>query len=60
MSVSSNFSELKTFYQSYKILHGDVYSLQNYVIEFIRDLRQFGDFLRVLWFPPPIKFTATI
>jgi len=60
MSVSSKFSELKTFDQSYKILHGDVYSLQNYVIEFISDLRQLGGFLRVLWFPPPIKFTAPI
>ena len=26
----------------------------------VSDLRQVGGFLRVLWFPPPIKLTATI
>ena len=31
-----------------------------YVIKFVSDLRQVGGFLRVLWFPPPIKLTATI
>ena len=30
-------------------------SVQHYVIKFISDLRQVGDFLRVLRFPPPIK-----
>jgi len=40
--------------------HGDVYSLQHYVIQFVSDLRQVGGFLQVLWFPPPIKLTATI
>jgi hypothetical protein len=40
--------------------NGEVYSIQNYVIKFVRDLRQVGGFLRVLWFPPPIKLTATI
>jgi hypothetical protein len=34
--------------------------VQHYVIKFVSDLRQVGDFLRVLWFPPPIKLTATI
>ena len=34
---------------------GDVYSIQHYVIEFVSDLRQVSGFLRVLWFPPPIK-----
>jgi len=28
--------------------------------KFVSDLRQIGGFLRVLWFPPPIKLTATI
>ena len=37
-----------------------VYSIQNYVIKFVSDLRQVGDFLQVLRFPPPIKLTATI
>ena len=36
-------------------VHDRVYSIQYYVIKFVRDLRQVGDFLRVLWFPPPIK-----
>jgi hypothetical protein len=26
----------------------------------VSDLRQVGGFLQVLWFPPPIKLTATI
>jgi hypothetical protein len=39
---------------------GEVYSIQHYVIKFAGDLRQVGGFHRVLWFPPPIKLTATI
>ena len=34
--------------------------IQQYVIKFVTDLRQVGDFLRILRFPPPIKFVATI
>jgi hypothetical protein len=34
--------------------------LQHYVIKFVSDLRQVWGFLRGLWFPPPIKLTATI
>jgi hypothetical protein len=41
-------------------VHGEVYSIQHYVIKFVIDLRQVGGLLRVLWFPPPIKLTATI
>jgi hypothetical protein len=37
---------------------GQVYSVQQYVIKFVSDLRQV--FLRVLRFPPRIKLTATI
>ena len=33
---------------------------QHYVIKFVRDLRQVGGLLRVLWFPPKLKLTATI
>jgi hypothetical protein len=29
--------------------------MQHYVIKFVSELRQVGDFLRVLWFPPPMK-----
>ena len=39
---------------------GEVYSIQRYVIKFVSDLRKVGGFLRVLWFLPPIKLTATI
>ena len=33
----------------------EVYSIQQYVIKFVGDLRQIGGFLRVLMFPPPKK-----
>ena len=38
--------------------HGEVYSIQHYVIKFISVLRQVAGFLRVFWFPPPIKLTT--
>ena len=41
-------------------VHGEVYSIQLYVIKFVSDLRQVGGFLRVLRFPPPIELIATI
>jgi hypothetical protein len=34
-------------------IHGELYSIQHYVIKFVSDLRQVGSFLRVLRFPPP-------
>jgi hypothetical protein len=42
------------------LVHGEMYSIQHYVIKFVSDLRQVGGFLRVFRFPPPIKLTATI
>jgi len=36
-------------------VHGDVGSIQLYVIKFVSDLRRVCDFLR---FPPPIKLTT--
>ena len=33
--------------------HGEVSSMQHYVIKFVSDVWQVGGFLRVLWFPPP-------
>ena len=41
-------------------VHGEVYSIQHYVIVYVRGLRQVSRFLLVLWFPPPIKLTAII
>ena len=38
-------------------VHGEVYSIQQYVIQFVSDLRQVGGFLR---FSPPITLTTTI
>jgi len=34
-------------------IHGEVYSIQHYVIMFVSFLRQGGGFLLVLWFPTP-------
>ena len=42
------------------LTHGEVYSIQYYVMKFVSDLRQVGGFLWVLRFPQPIKLTATI
>ena len=42
---------------SLNLVHGKVYLIQHYVIKFVSDLRQVCGFL---WFPPPIKLTATI
>jgi hypothetical protein len=41
-------------------VHGEVYSIQHYVIKFLSDLKQICGFLQVLQFPPPIKLTTTI
>jgi hypothetical protein len=40
--------------------HGEVYSIQHYVIKFVSDLLQVDSILRVLRFPPPIKQTSRI
>jgi len=37
-----------------------LYSIQHYVIKSVSDLRQVSGILWLLWFPPPIKLTATI
>ena len=37
--------------------HGEVYSIQQYVIKFVGYLQLVGGFLRVLQFPSPIKLT---
>ena len=41
-------------------VHGEVHSIQYYVIKFVCDLRQVGGFLRVFRFLSPIKLTSTI
>jgi hypothetical protein len=44
----------------YVTLHGEVYSIQHYVIKFLSDLWNVNGFLQVLWFPPLIKLIAAI
>ena len=39
---------------------GCVLYMNFFFIKFASDLRQVGGFLRVLWFPSPIKLSATI
>jgi len=41
-------------------IHGEVYSIQHYVMKFVSDLWQVSGFFQVLRFPPPIKLIATI
>jgi hypothetical protein len=40
--------------------HGEMYSIQHFVIKFVSDLCQVCDFLWIIWFPPTIKLTAPI
>jgi len=40
-------------------VHGEVFSIQHYVIKFVSDLTQVSGFLWVLRFPEPIQSTAT-
>jgi hypothetical protein len=46
---------ITTKFVSLNPAHGEVYSIQHYVIKIVSDLQQAGH-----WFPPPIKLTATI
>ena len=41
-------------------VHGDMYSIQHNVIQFVSDLRKIGGFIRLLRFLPIIKLTTTI
>jgi len=43
--------------RSFESRSGEVYSIQHYVIKFVSDLRQVGDFLRVL---TPVSSTNKI
>ena len=42
---------------SLNTVHGEVYSIQHYVIKFVSDLWQASGFLMVLWFSPSFKLT---
>ena len=41
-------------------VHGGYAWYNIYVIKFVSHLRQVSDYLQALWFPPPIKLTATM
>ena len=45
---------------SFTLVHGEVYSIQLYVIKFVTELWQVGGFLMIVYFPPPVKGTTTI
>ena len=47
-------------HQSSNPTHGEVYSLQLYVIEFVSDMPQIGVFCPETLFPPPVKLTTMI
>ena len=51
---------IRTNVVSSTLVHDEVYSIQQYVIKFVSDLRQVDGFIRVLRFPAPIQLTATI
>ena len=51
---------ITTKFVSCNTAHGEVYSIQHYVIKFVSDLRQVGGFLWVHRFTPPIKLTTSI
>ena len=40
--------------------HGEMHSIQHYVIKFVSGLWQVVCFFGVLWFPPPLTLTATV
>ena len=48
------------YHCEFEPVHGEVYSIQHYVIKFISDLPQVSGFHRVLRFPLAIKLPATI
>jgi len=40
--------------------HGEVYSIQHYVIKVVSDLRQVDGSLMLLWFPPPTEILLKV
>ena len=55
LQLPVQFMPITTKVVSSNPVHGEKYSIQHNVIEFVSDLRQVVGFLRVLRFPPPIK-----
>ena len=51
---------ITTIVVSSNFVDGEVYSIQQYVIKFVSDLRQVGGFLWVLQFPPAEKMIVNI
>ena len=40
--------------------HGEVYSIQHYMIKSVSDLRNLSVFALVLWFPAPIMLSVAL
>jgi len=55
LQLPVQFMPITTKVVSSNSVHGEKYSIQHNVIEFVSDLRQVVGFLRVLRFSPPIK-----
>jgi hypothetical protein len=60
VELSMQLALITTNVESSDRAHGEVYSIQHYVIKFVSDLRQFGGFLCVLRFSRRIILTSTI
>jgi hypothetical protein len=49
--LDENYFRLTRLNSYANLVHGEVYSIQHYVIKFVSELRQAGGFLRVLRYP---------
>jgi hypothetical protein len=58
-TISVESVPITTTVVSSSLVHGEVFSIQHYVIKIVSDLQQVGWFLLVLRFPPPIKQITT-
>ena len=58
-TISVESVPITTTVVSSNLVHGEVFSIQQYVIKIVIDLQQVGWFLLVLRFPPPIKQITT-
>ena len=60
LTLHMQYMSLTTNVASSNPAHGEMYSIQHYVIKFVSDMRQVGSFHRILWLPPLIKLTTMI
>ena len=60
ISIKNKSGNVMFIFVSSNPAHGEVYSIQHYVVKFVSNLRQVDGFLQVLRFHLPIKLTTTI